>query len=125
MPIRIYRRKGSPYLQIDVTVGKKRIRESAETTKLALAREKAAIKEAELLRSAWHGERRGTRSFAEAVLSYLDAKPRSANHKARLRRLMEAMGDLPLAQVNQEMAIALKDKMLRPDAAPGTYTRAI
>jgi integrase len=125
MPIRIYRRKGSPYLQIDVTVTGQRIRTSAQTANRALAREKAATIEAELFRTAWHGERRGTRSFAEAVVSYLKAAPRSANHQARIERLMLAMGDLPLAQVNQQKAIELKDKMLRPDAAPGTYTRAI
>jgi integrase len=125
MPIRIYRRKGSPYFQIDVTVEGQRIRRSAQTANLALAREKAATLEAELFRAAWHGERSGTRSFAEAVLSYLKAKPRSENHKDRIDRLLLAVGDLPLAQIGQAKAIELKDKMLRPDAAPGTYTRAI
>ena len=90
-----------------------------------LAREKAATIEANLFRSAWHGERRGTRSFAEAVVSYIKSAPRSANHKARLNRLLEAMGDLPLGEINQQKAIELKDRMLAPDAAPGTYTRAI
>ena len=125
MPFRIYRRPNSPYLWIDVTVGKKRIRRSAETTSRALAREKATSIEAELFRAAWHGERRGVRPFAEAVVSYLQAAPRSENHKARIDRLLVAIGDIPLAQVDQQKAIELKEKMLRPDAAPGTYTRAI
>jgi integrase len=125
MPIRIYRRKGSPHLQIDVTVAGQRIRSSAQTANRALAREKAATIEAELFRAAWHGERRGTRSFAEAVESYLAAVPRSANHEDRINRLLLAVGDLPLSQVNQKKAIELKDQMLQPDAAPGTYTRAI
>jgi integrase len=125
MPIRIYRRKGSPHFQLDVTVAGRRIRTSAQTSSQALAREKAAAIEAELFRTAWHGERRGTRSFAEAVVSYIKAAPRSENHKDRIYRLLLAVGDIRLAQVNQEKASELKDKMLRPDAAPGTYTRAI
>lgn len=125
MPTRIYHRKDSPYWQIDVTVGGQRIRASAQTTNRGLAREKAATLEAELFRTAWHGERRGSRSFAQAVLSYLEAAPRSANQKAAIDRLLVAMGDLPLSKVDQQKASELKAKMLRVDAAPGTYTRAI
>lgn len=125
MPIRIYRRTGSPYYQIDVTVEGQRIRRSSQTADRALAREQAATIEAELFRIAWHGERRGARSFAEAVVSYLKAAPRSDNHKARIDRLLLAMGDISLAQVDQQKALELKTKLLRPDAAPGTYTRAI
>jgi integrase len=125
MPIRIYRRKGSPYYQIDVTVDGQRVRTSAQTADRGLAREKAATLEAELFRSAWHGERRGTRSFAQAVISYLKAAPRSANQQARIKRLLAEIGDLPLRKIDQQLAIELKERMLRPDAAPGTYTRAI
>jgi integrase len=125
MSIRIYRRKGSPYYQLDITVEGQRIRRSSQTADRALAREKAATIEANLFRTAWHGERRGARSFAEAVVSYLKAAPRSDNHKARINRLLLAMGDLPLAQIDQQNASELKDKLMRPDAAPGTYTRAI
>lgn len=125
MPYKLYRRPNSPYLWVDVSVGKKRIRRSAETTSEKLAREKATTIEAALFRAAWHGERRGDRPFAEAVVSYLKAEPRSENHKARIDRLLVAVGDVTLAQVDQQKAIELKEKMLRPDAAPGTYTRAI
>jgi integrase len=125
MPIRIYRRKGSPYYQIDVTVDGQRIRASAQTADRGLAREKAATVEAELFRSAWHGERRGTRSFAQAVISYLKAAPRSANQQARIKRLLSTVGDVQLRKIDQQLAIDLKDMMLDPDAAPGTYTRAI
>jgi integrase len=125
MPIRIYRRKGSPYYQLDVTVGGQRIRRSAQTTDRRLAREAAATLEAELFRARWHGERRGARSFAQAVLSYLQAAPRSANQQASIDRLLLAMGDLPLSKIDQQLAIELKGKILRPEAAPGTYTRAI
>lgn len=128
MSLRVIRRPDAPgkwYIFGSIEGWPKRIRKVAQSAKYRLACEEAAALEAEILRTLWHGERRGTRSFAEAVLSYLDAEPRSENHKARLERLQLAMGDVPLAQVNQDMAIELKRKMLRPDAAPGTYTRAI
>src|SRR6516165_7350850 len=120
MPIRIYRRKNSPYWQIDVTVDGQRVRASAQTGDRGLAREKAATIEAELFRSAWHGERRGTRSFAQAVISYLKAAPRSANQQARIRRLLAAIGDVQLRKIDQQLAIDLKERMLQANAAPGT-----
>ena len=81
--------------------------------------------EAEHLRTRWHGERRGTRRFAEAALSYLEAAPRKDNHKAVIRRLLLAIGDVPLSAATQEKAIELKRKMLRPDAAPAPmYARS-
>ena len=125
MPIHIIRRKDREGLYFDGKVAGRRIRGRAQSNNLALAREEASALEAEILRTVWHGERRGTRAFAEAVLSYLEAEPRSQNHKDRINRLLRATGDIPLAAVNQEKAIELKRKMLRPDAAPGTYTRAI
>src|SRR5262249_47732317 len=125
MPIRIYRRKGSPYYQIDVTVAGQRVRRSAQTADRALAREQAATIEVQLFRTAWHGERRGSRAFAEAVVSYLKAAPRSDNHKDRIARLLQVIGDTLLAHINQQRAIELKKELLRPDAAAGTYTRAI
>jgi hypothetical protein len=35
------------------------------------------------------------------------------------------MGDPLLSHANQERALELGRKLLRPDAAPGTYTHAI
>ena len=126
MPLNVIRRKDrDEALTITGTVAGQRIRRRAQSNSLALAREEAAAIEAEILRTAWHGERRGARSFAAAVNSYLETAPRSANHKARLHRLLKATGDIPLSEANQAKAIELKRIMLRPDAAPGTYTRAI
>src|SRR5262249_42979350 len=125
MPLAVVRRRSTGNLTITGTVAGKRIQRRASSNDPKLASEEAAALEAELLRTAWHGERRGARSFAEAALSYLEAAPRSANQKARIHRLLRAMGDLPLARVNQGKAVELKAKMLHPYAAPGTYVRAI
>jgi len=126
MPLTVTRRRSrGGALTITGTVVGQRIRRRAQSNDLILAREEAATLEASLLRSVWHGERRGVRSFAEAALSYLEAAPHSENHKARINRLLREMGDIPLGAANQEKAVELKHKMLRPDAAPGTYVRAI
>src|ERR1700751_4665894 len=97
MPLTVIRRKSTGALTIAGTVAGTRIRRRAQSNDPKLAAEEAATIEANLLRAAWHGERRRDRSFAEAALSYLDAAPRSPNHKARIHRLLKAMGDIPLA----------------------------
>jgi hypothetical protein len=125
MPLTVGRRKSTRALTIVGTVAGTRIRRRAQSDDPKLAAEEAAALEADILRTAWHGERRGSRSFAEAALSYVEAEPRSENHKARVHRLLKAMGDIPLSGANQEKALELKRKLLRADAAPGTYTRAI
>jgi len=125
MPLTVTRRKSIGALTISGTVAGQRIRRRAQSNDPKLAAEEAAALETEILRTEWHGERRSARSFAEAALSYIESGPRSENHKARIHRLLKAIGDIPLAAANQEKALELKRKLLRPDAAPGTYTRAI
>jgi hypothetical protein len=92
MPLTITRRKSTGALTISGTVAGQRIQRRAQSNDLALAREEAAALEAEILRSAWHGERRGSVTFDEALVSYLEAQPRHENTKARLRRLRTALG---------------------------------
>jgi hypothetical protein len=77
MPLTVVRRKSSGALTITGTVAGRRIRRRAQSDDPKLAEEEAAALEAELLRTAWHGERRGSRTFAEAALSYLE------RHRAR------------------------------------------
>ena len=127
MPLRVIKRPDRTGLWIQGRIEgyPKRIRKRAQSDRQKLAREEAAALEAQILRTLWHGERRGTRSFAEAVLSYLDAEPRSANHRKRLNRLLTALGDITLAAIDQDKANQLKRKMLRPDASPGAYRDAI
>ena len=125
MPLTITRRRSTGALTITGTVAGQRVRRRAQSNDPKRAAEEAAILEAEILRTEWHGERRGARPFAEAALSYIEAEQRSENHRARINRLLRAMGDIPLAAANQEKTVELKRKMLRPDAQPGTYVREI
>lgn len=125
MPLKVSRRTSTGALTISGTVAGQRVRRRAQSDDLRLAREEAATIEARILRAEWHGERRADRTFGEALLSYLQAAPRNPKHIEGLKRLAAALGDVPLAAIDQQTAIALKIRMLRPDAAPGTYVRAI
>src|SRR5215471_16333463 len=126
MPLRIVRRKSTGALTITGTVGGQRVQRRAASDDPKLALEEAAILEAKLLRQEWHGERKGQRSFAEAALSYLEAAPRSESTKARVRRLVVAIGkDAKLREVDQDTAIRLRSTLLRPGSSPATYLREV
>jgi integrase len=123
--LRVIIRADTGALTIVGTVAGQRIRQRADGSSLRLAQEEARLLEAELLKTEWHGERRGSRSFGDAAESYLNAEPRSPNHHARIARLLQAIGDPLLNKVNQQTAIELKQKMLRPGASPRAYADAI
>lgn len=126
MPLKVIRRgdRGGS-LTIMGTVAGQRIRRRAQSDSLALAREEATAIEAEILRSQWHGERRGTRTLSEAIISYLEVEPRSESTKGRLRRIRDALGDVRLGTIDQDAATRIKNEMLRRNASPATYTREI
>jgi len=116
MPLKIIRRKDTGALTISGTVklpdgSRQRIRARAQSDDMRLAREEAAALEARLLRDAWHGKRRGTRSFSEAVIAYLESEPRALGTKRRLHRLLRAIGDVPLSAINQETVIRARQAM--------------
>lgn len=126
MPLKIIRRKDrAGVLTIQGRVAGLRIRRRAQSNSVALAREEAAAIEAEILRSAWHGARPGTRTLAEAIVSYLEAQPRTEATKWRLRRIRDTIGDVPLGTIDQDTATRLKHEMLRPSAGPAAYTREV
>jgi integrase len=102
-----------------------RIRRRAQSNDTKLARKEAAVLEADILNTAWHGERRGVRSFAEALIAYFEAEPRSEATKARYNRVLRALGDAKLSDISQDTVTALKAKLLRPDHKPATVTREI
>lgn len=130
MPLKVRRRKDTGALTITGIVRfpdgtGRRVRKRAASDELQLAREEAIALEAEILRSAWHGERRGSRSLAEAVMSYIESAPRSPATKAFLHRLLRALGDIPLSAVDQVAAVKARRSMLAADASPATYTRNV
>ena len=123
--LRIERRPDTGAITIIGTVAGQRVRKRASSDNPKLAQEEAAALETELLRTQWHGPRRGTRPFAEAVTSYLETLPRTDSTKARLNRILIAAGDVKLAAVNQQLANRIARRMLSPDASPATLKRGV
>ena len=131
MPLKVVRRKDTGTLQISGTLkypdgSVEHIRRRAASDDLRLAREEASALEAKLLRDAWHGERRGSRTFAEAVISYFNTAPRAPGTKRRVNRILHALGgDLPLRRITQETVDELRAAVLRTDASQSTVRRTI
>lgn len=130
MPLKVTRRPGTGALTISGTVeypdGQRiRVRRRAQSDDPQLAREEAASLEARLLRDAWHGQRRGVRSFAEAVVSYLAEQPRSEARKATLHRLVRALGREPLVAIDQDALGRARGMVLRPSSSPATFARQV
>lgn len=130
MPLKIVRRKDTGTLQISGIVrlpdgARINVRQRAASDRIELAREEAAALEARILRDAYHGQRRGARSFAEAVGSYLNAEDRAAGDQRRLLRIMTALGDVRLSQVDQAAVQRVRAKILAADASPATVRRGV
>jgi hypothetical protein len=123
--LRVVIRPDTGALTIVGTVGGVRIRQRAQSGDPKRAREEAILLERELIRTDHLGERRGTRLFAEAVTSYIEAAPRSDRIKAQIRRLLPALGKATLGLINQETAISLKKRLLSATASPATYAREV
>jgi integrase len=123
--LRVTRRSDTGALTIVGTVAGQRIRKRAQSNDRRLAEEEAAALEAAILRTEWHGERRGARSFSQAVMSYLDSAPRAPGTKRLLNRLLRAIGDVPLSAVDQGMVIRARRSMLAGNPAPATIVRNV
>jgi integrase len=126
--LKVVRRRDTGALTISGTVrlpdgSRARVRRRAGSDRIELAREEAAAIEAEILRTAWHGQRRSARRFAEAVTSYLQARQRTEGTRALLHRILIAIGDVGLGEVDQAALDRARIRMLRPGAADSTIVR--
>lgn len=125
MSLKVRPRKDRDGLWITGTVAGERIRIRAASDIPKLAREEASTLETKILREAWHGARPGIRTFASAVASYLDHEERSTGTQSYLARIMRALGDVSLSDVNQEAIDRIRPIVLAPDVAPATVTRSL
>lgn len=117
MPLKLTRRKRSPYWIIRGTVRGSRFEESTETDNAELAEEIRAAREAELHREAIYG-RQSTTTFAEAAVSYVE----TTGNKRYLNPIIAHFGVLPLAMIDQE-ALDKASRKLYPDVSPSTRNR--
>ena len=130
MPLKVRVRPDTGSLEVAGRIklpdgSKLRVRFRPQSTDRKLAEEEAIAYQAQVLREAWHGKKQGSRSFAEAVGSYINSKPRSPSEQARLKRIMLALGDVTLAEVDQQAVNRVCAKALRPGAKPATRTREV
>jgi hypothetical protein len=95
--LRLVRRPKSPNWIIRGTVRGIRIEESTGTSKRRIAEEIRAKRESELLAQSIYG-RRGTCTFAEAALSYVE----NGGSQRFLKPVVEYFGTTPLTRIDQE-----------------------
>jgi hypothetical protein len=129
MPLRVVIRKDTGALTISgrlkLTSGETiRVRERAQSNDRRVAEEEAKSLELKILRDDWLGKRPASRSFAEAVKAYTEATPRSNDTPKRLHRLLNAIGDVNLADVEDKLNGA-RETMLRPGAGAAAWKRAV
>jgi integrase len=131
MPLTVGPRAGRAGLWITGTVTPAgaaqgvRIRRRAGSDDPRLAGEEAAALAAQILRDHHHGERRGTRGWAEAVASYRAFQDRSPGTIALLIRLTRHFRDTPLRQIDQAAIDRACRVILRDGAKPATRLRNV
>lgn len=129
MPYRVVERPDTGTLYIEGTyrpagskVGR-RVRVRASTDDRRLAEQEAVLLEAQHLAIAYHGPRRSTHTFAEAVVSYMKHAERSPGTAAYCTRLLAHFGPgIGLADIDQE-AFDKARMILRQPASAGSVIR--
>jgi integrase len=131
MALRIIERQDRPgTYQIVGTIhfpdrSKKQVRRTAQSRNRRLAQEEASALEADLLRTGWHGEKRGSRRYADTLELYLKQEERSPGDIARHLKISAALGDVALPEVDQTAAIRIATKVLRSGASSSTFRRGV
>lgn len=123
--LQVTTRKDRPGLWIVGRVNGVRVRKRAASDDRGLALEESSVLTTQILRQQWHGERRGSRKFAEAVLSYTESSDRSDSTRRRLNRILGALGDVSLAEVDQAALNRVRRALLGHQASPATVRRGI
>lgn len=122
--LRVVARSGSATLYVRGTVRGQRVFESTGTADPERAEEWRAKREAELWRSGVYG-RAASKTFAHAVVSYLESEARSDATKVLVRRLLDHFGTKPLAAIDQEALDVAYRKILHPGAKPASKLRLV
>jgi integrase len=119
MPLKLYRKRGSPNWYIRGTVRGITVDESSRVAEKSAAEAIRIQREAECLQASVFG-RKATVSFLQAAVSYMEQK----GERRFVGPLIEHFGTCALASVDQA-AIERAAKILRPEAAPSTINRQI
>jgi len=119
MPLKLVKRPGSPFWYMRGTVRGLSITESTRTGDRASAEEVRALREAELVRRTIHGDL-GTRTFAEAAISYMEA----GGERQHLAPLIRRFGPSLVQSIGQS-DLDRAAKAIRPGASPATQNRCV
>ncbi|HDZ73511.1 MAG TPA: site-specific integrase [Aurantimonas coralicida] len=118
MPLRVVSRPKSPLLYIRGTIAGVRVEESAGTSSRKLAEEYRAKREAEIYKEGLYG-RGVSRTFAEAVVSYLETRGSAPRF---MGKVLDHFDTTPLAKITLD-AIDEGARKIYPKASAATRDR--
>ncbi|MCE2578096.1 tyrosine-type recombinase/integrase [Gluconacetobacter entanii] len=126
MPLKIVSVRKSQNLYLRGTVSGQSVFESTGTSDKRIAEEIRRKREAELWQETIYGKR-AVITFAEALSSFLTARPQSRATIAYYQRLLPHLGMHRLSEIDQNVLESLYPLVLRDghDASPATKKRAI
>jgi integrase len=119
MPLKLYRKRGSPNWYIRGTVRGITVDESSRVAERSAAEAIRARREWECLQASVFG-RKATATFLEAAVAYMEA----GGERRFLAPLIKHFGTQALASIGQA-AIDRAAKVLYPHATPGTLNRQV
>ena len=119
MPLKLYRKRGSPNWYIRGTVRGITVDESSRTADRSAAEAILAQREWECLQESIFGKK-ATATFLEAAVGYMETR----GERRFLAPLIKHFGTQPLANITQA-AIDRAAKLLYPDAKPSTWNRQV
>jgi integrase len=119
MPLRLYRKRGSPNWYIRGTVRGITVDESSRVADRSAAEEVRAQREWECLQASVFGKK-ATATFLEAAVAYMEG----GGERRFLGPLIKHFGSQPLANITQA-AIDRAARVLYPRATPGTLNRQV
>jgi integrase len=119
MPLKLKRRRGSPFWQLYGTLRGVNVRESCGTDVKSIAEEIKTKREWEILQRSVYGHKAGG-TFDDGVVAYLE----NGGEARFLQPLIDHFGSTPLAKIDQA-AIDAAAKKIYPGLAPATLDRQL
>jgi integrase len=124
MPLKIKKRRGSPYWQITGTVAGQLVRRSTETDDRDEAEEIRVETEARIRREARFGKASES-TFADACVKFLKEEERSQFDKRQINKLLRSkIGTMKLADIKSGIVRSLANE-LAPNAKPQSKNRMV
>ena len=124
MPLILFRRGRAGTFYIRGTVLQQSVYESTGTSDPGRAEEYRLKREREIWDRKVNGAK-ATVTFAQAVVSYLEAQERAPHTKMLVKRLLDHFGETTLREIDQEALDRAFPIILSPRAGPATKLRGV